>query len=87
MSAERWNVTDDVDVLRELCGSVYLTPTQRAALGRLLGSAAHRGSESRSPLPSPERRAAASRHPAPLLSEAEKERERIELLGPIGGGQ
>lgn len=132
----------DIDVLRELTTSVYLTPTQKAALGRLLGSAAravrprratrhpylplHDVSEddqailqaihlATSPRPrvSPapalsaaelraiaddpneplHRRADAEQalahdeSVAALLTEAEKERERIELLGPIGGGQ
>jgi hypothetical protein len=80
-------LSDDITELRVLLGSVYLTPRQRAALGRLLGSAARSPLPRGPSLPNPKPEVRSPKPAAPILTEAEKERERAELLGPIGGGQ
>lgn len=82
---------DDIDTLRSLLTSVYLTQVQKAALGRVLGKSLRAAQPLRlTPLCDvPEDRvlidAIPRMTPEPrLLNEAEKERERIELLGRCG---
>lgn len=85
---------DDIGVLRELLGSVYLTQNQKAALGRVLGTQQVRRVIPLSPVqkanlesyePSGQTMAVMGwteeREPR-LLNEAEKERE--QLLGKCG---
>jgi len=70
-------VTEDMEVLRELMTSVYVTPRQRAALGRVVGGGRQESGVS-------SQLGAQRRASKPEAVSVLVEQERDALLGPCG---